>query len=78
MESEDCLFDNEVSLMAFYRYAPITVITACGMREDFMKTLTENGDFSPLVSKLKKKKGMQPFWEKLTKIAMLKGKYKYR
>ena len=48
------------------------------MRDDFMKTLTEKGDFSPLIAKIKKRKGMQPLWDKLTKIAMLKGKYKYR
>ena len=43
-----------------------------------MKNLQEQGDFHPLGPKIKKKKGMQPIWEKLTKLAMLKGKYKYR
>ena len=48
--------------MAFYRYAPITVIGACGMKDDFMKTLLDKGDIYPLGAKIKKKKGMQPIW----------------
>ena len=43
-----------------------------------MKMLSEKGDLEGATSKIKKKKGLQVFWDKMGKIANLKGKYKYR
>lgn len=64
--------------MAFYRYAPISVIAASGVKEDFMELLADKKDFSSVGPKPKRKKGLQPIWDKLIKLALLKGKYKYR
>jgi glutamate/tyrosine decarboxylase-like PLP-dependent enzyme len=45
-----------------------------------MRALTERGEFSVYAPKGKKlpRKGLQELWSKLIKLAMLKGKYKYR
>lgn len=75
---EECLFEQETSLMAFYRYAPISVIAASGTKEEFMELLADKKDFSSVGPKPKRKKGLQPIWDKLIKLALLKGKYKYR
>jgi hypothetical protein len=45
-----------------------------------MKSLNERGDFVPYAPKGKKlqRKGLQELWNKLIKLAQLKGKYKFR
>ena len=43
-----------------------------------MKTLAQTSDFGVLGPKIKRKKGLQPVWDKMIKLALLKGKYKYR
>lgn len=45
-----------------------------------MRGLTERGEVAVYAPKGKKlsRKGMQELWNKLTKLAMLKGKYKFR
>jgi hypothetical protein len=64
--------------MAFFRYAPITIVYASGAKDDLMRSLADKKDFLGVGPKPKRKKGLQPAWEKLTKLALLKGKYKYR
>ena len=43
-----------------------------------MKSLGDKGDFATALGRPKKRKGLGPIWEKLTKLALFKGKYKYR
>lgn len=64
--------------MAFYRYAPISIVAASGARDELMRSLADKRDFSVVGPKPKRKKDLQKVWDKLKKQAMLKGKYKYR
>jgi len=50
------------------------------MRDELMKILNEKGDFQPycLFGKKLSRKGLQTMWDRLIKLAQLKGKYKYR
>lgn len=64
--------------MAFYRYSPIALINASGVREDLMRSIADKRDFSVIGPRPKRRKGLQPIWDKLKKLASLKGKYKYR
>ena len=43
-----------------------------------MKSLGDKGDFATALGRPKKRKRLVPIWEMLTKLALLKGKYKYR
>lgn len=43
-----------------------------------MKILSDKGEFAVAGGKIKKKKGLQPMWQKMIKLALLKGKYKFR
>lgn len=45
-----------------------------------MRSLAEKGEVAVYAPKGKKlpRKGLQELWNKLTKLAMLKGKYKFR
>lgn len=79
-EGEECLYQMEDRLLAYYRYYPVAVVAGCGLREDLMKSLNERGDFVGYAPKGKKlqRKGLQELWNKLIKLAQLKGKYKFR
>ena len=66
--------------MAYFRYYPLAIVAGCSLREEFMRSLAERGDVGVYAPKGKKlpRKGLQELWNKLIKLAMLKGKYKYR
>jgi hypothetical protein len=66
--------------MAYFRYYPLAVVVAAGLREELMKGLSEKGEVAAFAPRGKKlpRKGLQELWSKLTKLAMLKGKYKFR
>lgn len=77
-ETELCLFEREEELMAFFRYAPVILISSSGNRERFLKELADKGDVTGVGPKPKRRKDLLTVWQKLTKLALLKGKYKYR
>jgi hypothetical protein len=58
----------------------VAVATAAGMREEMMKGYSERGEIPVAGARGKKqsRKGVAELWGKLTKLAMLKGKYKFR
>lgn len=64
----------------FFRYLPVSILGVCGVKDFFMKELSETGDFLPInpFKKPGSKKDLQELWVKLNKNAQLKGKYRYR
>ena len=34
---------EKMKLTVYYRYYPISILSACGVKEDFMKLLSEEG-----------------------------------
>lgn len=78
-KEEECAFTAEDRLVAYFRYYPVAVVAAAGLREELMRGL-ERGEVAVVGPRGKKlpRKGVAELWGKLTKLAMLKGKYKFR
>lgn len=64
----------------YFRYLPISILGAVGVREEFIKFLNDDFDFKGInpFKKTQLKKDTTEFLAKLCKLAQLKGKYKYR
>jgi hypothetical protein len=79
-KEEECSFPAEERLMAYFRYYPVAVVVAAGQREELMRGLGERGEVAVVGPRGKKlpRRGVAELWAKLTKLAMLKGKYKFR
>jgi hypothetical protein len=65
---------------AYYRYLPLSVLASAGLRDQFMSGLAEQLELRPLnpFKKSNGKRDVGGLWERLSKQAQLKAKYKYR
>jgi hypothetical protein len=79
-KEEECDFTGEERLLAFFRYYPLVIVGAAGMKEEMMRSLGESSEITVYAPRGKKlpKKNLQELWNKLLKLASLKGKYKFR
>jgi hypothetical protein len=80
MIAPNCSLSELTKVSAYYRYLPLSVLASAGLREQFMAGLVDQLELRALnpFKKGNGKRDVSGLWQRLSKQAQLKAKYKYR